>query len=162
MATMTQAGLGEGTGFAVQHQRIEVPTTRPLEFVDFTRSVSEFLERSGVRNGLINIQSLHTTAAILVGENEPLLLEDMRRVLERLASCQEDYRHDDFSVRTVNLCPDETKNGHSHCKAMFLRTAETLNVVEGALELGRWQRIFLVELDGPRTRNVSLTIMGER
>ena len=74
------------------------------------------------------------------------------------ASIQGDPTH--FSVRTVNMCPDEQKNGHSHCKAMFLRTSETLNLADGIVQLGQWQRIFLLELDSARKRSVSVMIIG--
>ena len=56
--------------------------------------------------------------------------------------------------------PDEPANGHAHCKALFLRASETLAVAGGRPRLGRWQRVFLVELDGPRTRTLSLTVLG--
>ena len=97
----------------------------------------------------------------MIGESEPLLLEDMKNVLERFAPRHAIYRHDDFEVRTVNLCPDEEKNGHSHCKALFLKTSETVNVADGSIELGLWQRVFLIELDRARERTVSVTVIGQ-
>ena len=60
------------------------------------------------------------------------------------------YRHDDPAVRTVNLTADERPNGHAHCRALLLPTSVCLNIVDGRLQLGRWQRVFFVELDGPR------------
>jgi secondary thiamine-phosphate synthase enzyme len=137
-----------------------VETQAPLEFIDITDSVLWLVERSGVRDGIVNVQTRHTTTAIIVNENEPLLLEDMRRTLERLAPQEASYQHNDFTIRTVNMGPDETPNGHSHCKAMFLKTSETLNIVDGVIQLGRWQRIFLVELDGTRKRTVSVMVFG--
>lgn len=144
----------------VRHDRLRVRTLGCLQFVDLTEAVREAVARSGIRTGIVNVQSHHTTAAILVNEAEPLLLEDLRQTLERLAPSQDRYRHDDFAVRTVNLGPDEPANGHAHCKAALLRASETLNVAGGELELGRWQRVFLLELDAPRERTVSLVIVG--
>jgi secondary thiamine-phosphate synthase enzyme len=143
-----------------RHQHIRVATQRCLEFVDITDRVREAVEESRVSDGVVNVQSRHTTAAILVGEHEPLLIEDLTEALERLAPCRSDYRHDDFEVRTVNMCADEEKNGHSHCKALFLRSSECLNIVNGRMDLGQWQRIFLIELDRPRSRTVSVMILG--
>ena len=97
----------------------------------------------------------------MIGESEPLLLEDMKNVLERFAPRHAIYQHDDFEIRTVNLCPDEEKNGHSHCKALFLKTSETVNVADGSIELGLWQRVFLIELDRARERTVSVTVIGQ-
>jgi secondary thiamine-phosphate synthase enzyme len=144
----------------VHHERREVRTRGGIEFVDLTPWVAAAVDRSGLRDGIVNVQSRHTTAAIVVNEAEPLLLEDLRETLERFAPRQAAYRHDDFSVRTVNLEPDEPQNGHSHCKALLLRASESINLVQGRLDLGRWQRVFLVELDGARVRSVSLTIVG--
>jgi secondary thiamine-phosphate synthase enzyme len=142
------------------HESIRVETRAPLQFIDITESVADAVRSSGVREGFVNVQTRHTTTAILIGEHEPLLMDDLKRTLERVAPCHGEYRHDDFSVRTVNMCPDEEKNGHSHCKALFLRCSECLNIVEGHMDLGQWQRIFLVELDRARLRTVSLMILG--
>ncbi|HUG54766.1 MAG TPA: secondary thiamine-phosphate synthase enzyme YjbQ [Vicinamibacteria bacterium] len=141
-------------------EELEVYTESGIGFVDVTEAVAGVVERSGVRDGLLAVQSLHTTAAVVVNEGEPLLLEDLRAALERAAPRAMAYRHDDFDVRTVNLAPGEPANGHAHAKALFLRTAETLSVAGGRAHLGRWQRVFLVELDGPRRRALVLTVLG--
>ncbi len=144
----------------MHHERREVRTPEDVAFQDLTPWVAAAVGRSGIRDGIVNVQSRHTTAAIVVNEAEPLLLEDLRAALERFAPRRAAYRHDDFAVRTVNMEPGERKNGHAHCQSLLLRASESINVVDGALDLGRWQRVFLVELDGPRTRSVSLTIVG--
>ncbi len=132
-----------------------------FDFIDITDEVRNFVEESGIKNGLVNVQILHTSAALIVNENEPLLLNDIKRNLENTASRKIDYQHDDFSIRTVNLCDDECKNGHSHCKAIHLLVSATLNLIDGKLQLGRWQRIMLVELDHSRPRNVQVQVIGE-
>ncbi len=132
-----------------------------FDFIDFTEDVEEFVSESSMENGLVNIQILHTSAALILNENEPLLLEDMKASLDRIAPRHAEYQHDDFSVRTVNLCEDECVNGHSHCKAVRLPVNITLNLIGGRLQLGRWQRIMLVELDGFRPRQVQVQIIGE-
>ncbi len=71
----------------------------------------------------------------------------MKEVLHQLIPQNHKYHHDDFTIRTVNLTPEEQPNGHSHCRALLLRTSETVHLVDGILQLGPWQRIFLVELD---------------
>jgi secondary thiamine-phosphate synthase enzyme len=144
------------------HTTIRVCTTRPTEFVDITDQVDDFIAASAIRTGLVNVQSLHTTSAIVVNEHEPLLLSDFATLLGRAAPFRAFYRHDDAAARTVNLMPDERANGHAHCRALLLGAAASLNVVEGRLRLGRWQRVFLVELDGPRERDVAMVVTGER
>ena len=162
MATTTPAARRRCSPLSAYHDSICLETEAPLQFVDFTKQLAAVVRASGIRTGFVNVQTRHTTAAVMVNENEPLLQEDMRRILERLAPPHRAYRHDNFSIRTVNLCPDEEKNGHSHCKAMFLRTSETLNVAQGELQLGQWQRVFLIELDRGKKRTVSVLVMGER
>jgi secondary thiamine-phosphate synthase enzyme len=153
---------GTGQSLTIEHGVIHIDTAECLEFIDITDLIVELIEGCGIQNGIVNVQTRHTTTAIIINENEPLLLEDMRRTLDRLAPRESEYGHNDFSIRTANMQPDETENGHSHCKAMFLRTSETLNLSDGVVQLGRWQRIFLIELDGARSRNVSVTVMGHR
>jgi thiamine phosphate synthase YjbQ (UPF0047 family) len=81
-------------------------------------------------------------------------------LLERLAPAAAVYCHDDLMRRTVNLAVGEPANGHSHCRALLLGATAALNIVDGELQLGRWQRVFLAELDGPRTRDVSLLLLA--
>lgn len=130
------------------------------DFVDITDAVTEAVQRSGVRNGQVLVFSRHTTAAVRVQEAEPLLLQDIIDCLERLIPRDLEYRHNDFRIRTVNMTDDESPNGHAHCRHLFLGASETVPVVDGQLALGRWQRIFLIELDHPRRREVHLQVFG--
>ncbi len=141
--------------------RLVFETTKAPEFIDITDDVVRLVRESRVQNGCIVIYSRHTTAAIKVNEDEPLLLEDMERFLERIAPQDASYRHNDFSVRTVNLGEDDWPNGHAHCQHLLMNTSETVPVIDGDLQLGQWQRVFLVELDRPRSREVVLQAPGE-
>jgi secondary thiamine-phosphate synthase enzyme len=143
-----------------RHTTIRIDTEQPTQFIDITSNLEAFVGTSGVQSGLLNVQSLHTTAAILVNEHEPLLLTDMAGLLERLAPVDAVYRHDNITLRTANCVLGEPPNGHSHCRALLLGSSAALNVVDAEIQLGRWQRVFLVELDGPRTRDVSLLLLG--
>ena len=135
-------------------------TEEALQFIDLTTWVGETVRRSGVGHGYVQIQVLHTTAAIVANENEPLLLEDFKKLLGRIAPANGAYAHDDLSQRTVNLVPNERSNGHAHARALLLGASKLFNVREGRGELGRGQSIFLVELDGPRKRSISITVAG--
>ena len=132
-----------------------------MEFIDLTARIEALAAEAGIHAGLVNIQSLHTTTAIVVNEHEPLLLADFDALLARAAPRDAPYRHDDMDVRTVNLAPGERPNGHAHCHALLLGSSASLNFADGRLQLGRWQRVFLVELDGPRVREVSVLVLGE-
>jgi secondary thiamine-phosphate synthase enzyme len=143
------------------HALISIATTHTTEFIDLTDRLEDLAAGAGIRAGLVNVQSRHTTTAIVVNEHEPLLLSDFDRLLSRVAPRGEPYRHDDLAVRTVNLTPDERPNGCAHCHALLLGSSVALNLAGGRLQLGRWQRVFLVELDGPRHREVSVLVLGE-
>ena len=144
-----------------RHLDICITTEQPTQFIDLTDRLNRHVRDLGVQTGLLNVQSLHTTTAIVVNEHEPLLHGDVTRLLNRVAPCDQGYDHDDLAVRTVNLTADERANGHAHCRSMLLASSVCLNVIEGRLRLGRWQRVFLVELDGPRTRDVSVLVVDQ-
>lgn len=146
--------------WCAQHAAIELRSTRPVEFIDVTDRLAAFVARAGVSCGLLHLQTRHTTTGIVVNEHEPLLLEDLSDVLDRIAPARQRYRHDDLSRRTVNLVPNERRNGHAHGQALVLRASESLHVVDGALWLGRWQRVFFVDLDGPQRRQMGALLMG--
>jgi secondary thiamine-phosphate synthase enzyme len=140
---------------------IALTTDHPTEFIDLTARVQAVIADSAIERGFVNIQTLHTTSAIVVNEAEPRLLGDFAALLEQLAPLNRHYRHDDLMARTANITAGERVNGHAHCRALLLPSSATLNVVDGALVLGTWQRVFLVELDGPRVRHLSVAIVGE-
>jgi len=142
---------------------MQVESTTSPEFIDITDRVVEMVRESGVENGLTVVFSKHTTAAIVIQEDEPLLLVDLASTVERLAPRSSHYRHNDFSVRTVHMHENECPNGHSHCQHLFLGASETIPIVDGSLALGKWQRIFMVELDheGPSLyRDILVQILG--
>jgi secondary thiamine-phosphate synthase enzyme len=143
-----------------RHVTIRIETERPTQFIDLTPDLEAFVAASGIHAGLLNVQSLHTTAAIVINEHEPLLLTDLARLFERLAPADAEYRHDILTLRAGNCALGEPPNGHSHCRAVLLGSTAALNVADGELQLGRWQRVFLVELDGPRSRDVSVVLLG--
>lgn len=148
-------------GSTCRHTKLAVTTTRPTEFIDLTSRLERLVAEAGLRFGFLNVQTLHTTTSIVINEHEPLLLADFAALLERAAPDAAAYRHDDKTARTVNVTADERNNGHAHCRALLLSPSACLNVIDGRLQLGRWQRIFLAELDGPRPREISVLVLGE-
>ena len=144
---------------------LHVESNSAPEFIDITERVAEFIVDSNIRNGWTLVFSKHTTAAITIQEDEPLLLTDMANFLERLSPQTAHYRHNDFSVRTVHMHEDECPNGHSHCQHLSLGSSETIPVIEGELALGEFQRVFMVELDGEKAlqaghREILVQVMG--
>jgi secondary thiamine-phosphate synthase enzyme len=162
LPSSSNAETGDPARLCAWSCAIELRTPGAMDFVDLTERIAGCVRSSGVEHGLVNLQCLHTSAALLVNENEPLLHEDFRGLLERWAPRGAGWQHDRFEIRTVNLAPGERPNGHAHARALVLRTTECLNVVEGRLALGRWQRVFLVECDEARDRAVSVMVLGVR
>ena len=146
--------------WAVTHERLTLGTREPQQFIDITERVLCCARLSGIGDGTVTVQSMHTTAAILINENEPLLLDDLSRVLAGWAPAHARYAHDDFERRTANMTPNERPNGHAHARAMALQASTTLAVIGDEVQLGTWQRLFLVELDGPRSREIVVTTAG--
>lgn len=157
----SQGPQTKATGtFGIHLSTLTIKSTTGPQFIDLTELISEQLELSGIQEGNVFVYSRHTTAGIVIQENEPLLLKDMCQHLTNLASAGGDYHHNNFDVRTVNMCEDECANGHAHCQHLLVGCSEHIPVIEGKLSLGQWQRIFLLEMDRPRTRQVTLQFMG--
>jgi len=141
---------------------LTIATREPIQLVDITDAVAAVVRQARLTDGLVHVFSRHTTAAVRIQEDEPLLLEDFRRFLARLAPPDAQYGHNDFRIRTQHMHPDERPNGHAHCLQLLLGSSESVPVVDGQLCLGAWQRLFLVELDGPRAeREVLVQVLGE-
>lgn len=144
----------------IYRSRIAVQSQQGPEFIDLTDVVLRQLEQCPVRNGYALVFSRHTTAGVVIQENEPLLLQDMARKLSQVASPDEAYAHDDFSIRTENLIEEMEANGHAHCQGLFIGQSVHIPIHLGSLQIGRWQRIFLLELDSPRAREVIVQFVG--
>jgi secondary thiamine-phosphate synthase enzyme len=140
---------------------LSLTTNATLDFIDVTDKVKKIIKEKGIKDGVINVQSMHTTMAVIIQEAEPLLIGDLKKTLEKVAPRTMEYMHDNFEIRTVNMNPNEPVNGHSHCKAVFLTPGVFLNIVKSKLQLGKWQRIFAVELDDSRPRQIALQIIGK-
>jgi len=147
-------------GMVSQAYCLQLRSQKTPEFIDITERVRECVSLAGIRYGFVVVYSKHTTAAIKINENEPLLLQDMEQFLERISPRDAPYRHNDFTIRTVNMTDDECPNGHAHCQQLFLGTSETIPVLDGTMQFGRWQSIFMIELDHPRPREIVVQVVG--
>lgn len=157
-ATMVREGRRRRV--LLRHAELTVTTTCPMEFVDITESVDRVVAAAGLRLGVVSIQTRHTTTGLLVNEHEPRLLEDLAALFERLVPAAVPSAHDDFARRPGPLPLVERRNGHAHCRAALLRASEHLHVRDGALDLGRWQRLFFVDFDGGQRRHLSVLLRG--
>lgn len=157
MKAMQEASV-KASAFTLE---VDVRDVSMPEFVDITDEVEDLVAKSEVRNGIAVVFSTHTTAGIVIQENEPLLLQDMKSAIERFAPRNTHYRHNDFEVRTVHMHEDECPNGHSHCQHLLLGTSESIPLIDGDLTLGEFQRIFMVELDDQKDfRQILVQVIG--
>lgn len=131
-------------------EEIPVSTQNESELIDVTKKIEESVRKSQIKNGLCSVYAFHTTTAIVVNEHEGGLLKDFLKKMGDVFPRDAEYFH-----TLVD------KNAVSHLGAMFLGVSETFPVREGKLVLGRWQSIFLVELDGPQKRMVGVQLVGE-
>jgi secondary thiamine-phosphate synthase enzyme len=156
------ASIEDVAADVVQHAVLRIATRQTMEFVDVTTRLQQVVAESRIGEGLLMVQSRHTTAGVMINEHEPLLLEDLRELFERLVPTAHSYHHDDFQRRTGHLPSTERVNGHAHCRAALLRTSEYLAVTNGRLSLGRWQRVFFLDFDGGQQRELWVTVSGRR
>lgn len=126
----------------------KIDSNKIFEIIDITSKINELI---AIDNGIVSVFSKHSTSAVVVNENENGLLNDFEFMLDNLVSDKFSYQHDVID-----------SNARSHLKSFLLSSSETLPVKNGKLDLGRWQSVFFVELDGPRrARTVTLTMVGE-
>lgn len=133
--------------------RLRVATAGPFRCHDITAELQALVERAGLREGLVVAAGQHTTTALVVNENESRLLADIERFFLELVPPDRPWLHNDLHLRP-DVPPDEPRNAHSHLIALKLGNHLCLPVLEGRLGLGRYQAVLLVELDGPRQREV--------
>jgi secondary thiamine-phosphate synthase enzyme len=150
---MAATVIAPQVGFHVSHLALE--TSHAHQFIDITDEILDLVRTSGLTNGLAVVASQHTTACILVNEHEPELLKDLSRLMLELAPEERNYAHND-----VPCGEQERPNGHAHCQALLLSASASLPIAGGRLLLGRYQRVFLVELDCPRPRQVTIVLLG--
>lgn len=139
----------------VIRETLTLVTEQSMEFLDITKRVHEVLSRHEIRDGIVLLNSLHTTVALFVNEFQTALLEDLKASLGRLIRPGDGYRHDD-----PRFSDCERGNAHSHIRAMLLGRSIVLGVWGGELSLGRFQSIILAELDGPRERSLDVQLIG--
>ena len=126
----------------------KINASKNFEIIDITSAINDLID---VDNGIISIFSRHSTTAIVVNENESGLLSDFEFMLENLVQDKFTYEHDRID-----------NNARSHLKSFLLSSSECLPIRNSRLDLGTWQSVFFVELDGPRSnRTLSLTIIGK-
>jgi secondary thiamine-phosphate synthase enzyme len=133
----------------VRHETIAVETKRREETIDITSRVKAAVTRAKITDGIVTIAVAHTTAAVFVNENaDPDVQKDLLTALERMVPRDAKYDHAEG-------------NGPAHIKAVLVGNSVTLAIRDRAIELGTWQGVYFAELDGPRERSATITVIGD-
>ena len=125
-------------------------TYERIEIHDITQEIQLIVGQSSCKIGVVNIYSRHSTSGIVINENEKGLLKDFQDALENIVPPNKNYNHNRID-----------NNADSHIRSFLIGNTVTIPLYDGKLDLGTWQSIFFVELDGPRRRKVTVTVTGD-
>ena len=142
-------------GFRVQSRIVDFITAERTQLMNITERVNEIVRRSGITDGLVHLQSLHTTTGLAIGEWQDALLEDFKSFVESFVPREAGYKHNDPEFSDC-----ERRNADSHLKGSIFGQTLLLQVRNAALLLGTWQSLILAEFDGPRSRSVAVQVSG--
>jgi secondary thiamine-phosphate synthase enzyme len=141
--------------FRVHGETFTVETEERIHLVDLTERVMGLVRKLRVKEGIVNLFSMHTTCTVFINEFQTALLTDIKRFLEGVVARDADWLHNNPEHSDC-----DRMNADSHLRAMILGHSLTLQVSGGEVVLGQWQRILMAELDGPRSRTLRLSVMG--
>jgi secondary thiamine-phosphate synthase enzyme len=130
-------------------------TSDRMEMLNITDRINDLIRKSGVKDGFIHLQSLHTTTGVFLSEWQDALVDDVRGFFEKVVEQESYYKHNDPQFSDC-----ERMNADSHLRGMMMGQTLMLQVRNAAVLLGTWQSIVLAEFDGPRSRSVSVQICG--
>ncbi|MBW2996301.1 secondary thiamine-phosphate synthase enzyme YjbQ [Candidatus Woesearchaeota archaeon] len=125
----------------------EVSSSKRNELIDITEEVEEIVKESKVKEGICVVSCPHTTAAITINEGaDPDVKDDVLKQLERMVPFDKGYKHSEG-------------NSDAHIKSSLVGASELVIIEDGKLKLGRWQKLFFAEFDGPRNRRVVVKLL---
>jgi secondary thiamine-phosphate synthase enzyme len=155
-STKTQAlePTSQGT-YKVFNRVLDWITDERMELLNITERINDLVHKSGVRDGIVPLQSLHTTTAVFLNEWQDALLQDVKEFFDRSVERDRYYRHNDPAFSDC-----ERSNADSHLRGMMMGQTLSLQVRNAAVLLGTWQSIILAEFDGPRSRSIAVQICG--
>jgi len=138
-------------------EKLFVKSTKSTELIRITEDVRKTVQMTGLRNGLVNVFTLHTTTGITINEDDNKLENDIARFMVKLVPEDDSYAHHRFFRKDGRMAV----NAYSHIRASLLGASVTIPLQEGTLVLGSRQNLYLVDLDGPQLRGFVVQILGE-
>src|SRR5712692_4963515 len=143
------------SGFKMFNRIVDWITSDRMQLINITDRINEIVQKSGIRDGLVHLQSLHTTTAVFINEWQDALLHDVKSFLDQVVCREHAWRHNDPQFSDC-----ERKNADSHLRGMLMGQCLCLQVRNSVVLLGTWQSIILAEFDGPRSRSMSIQVSG--
>ena len=143
------------TGYKVFSRIVDWITNDRLQLLNITERINDIVRKSGIRDGLVHLQSLHTTSSVFINEWQDALLHDVRGFFEQIVDRDEYYRHNDPKYSDC-----ERQNADSHLRGMIMGQTLCLQVRNASVLLGTWQSIIFAEFDGPRSRSLAVQVSG--
>jgi secondary thiamine-phosphate synthase enzyme len=134
-----------------------VKSEQSTQLIAITDQIREIVQKSGVKNGMVNIFTQHVTTALTINEDDPKLEEDIARFMVKAVPEDDSYAHHHFFRKDGRMAV----NAYSHIRASLLGSNITVPLQDGRMILGGRQNIYLVELDGPQLRDLAVQIFGE-
>lgn len=144
----------EGT-YKVASTTLIVTTDDRVELKTITQEIVDFVAQTPVREGVVQISSLHTTAGIMLNETQDALLGDMKAMFEQVVPRGVYYKHND---PLFSDC--DRRNADAHLRAIVVGPSLSIPIENGKMKLGTWQQILFTEFDGPNHRKVHIQVMG--
>lgn len=141
----------------VKMEKIKLQTRKSEEAVDVTPTVQEVVQKSGVKNGIVNVMTMHTSSGLLVTEGIPCLEEDILTHLSHLCPEDRDYHH----RRYLDFDGRLGFNADAHLKSVIGGISCSFPIESGKLVKGSRQTIYFMEYDGPLERTYVVQVMGE-
>jgi secondary thiamine-phosphate synthase enzyme len=141
--------------FKMFHRVLDWITSERMQLINITDRINEIVRKSGIREGIVHLQSLHTTTAVFLNEWQDALVHDVKIFFEEAVAGEAYWRHNDPEHSDC-----ERRNADSHLRGMMMGQTLSLQVRNSAVLLGTWQSIILAEFDGPRSRSMSVQVSG--
>ena len=145
----------EASGYKVFNRIVDWITSERMQLLNITDRINEIVRKSGIRDGLVHLQSLHTTSAVFINEWQDALLHDVKTFFDQVVLREQYYRHNDPQHSDC-----ERKNADSHLRGMLMGQTLCLQVRNASVLLGTWQSIIFAEFDGPRSRSLAVQVSG--
>ncbi|MFN0170382.1 MAG: secondary thiamine-phosphate synthase enzyme YjbQ [Bryobacteraceae bacterium] len=142
-------------GYKIFNRVVDWITADRTQLINITDRINEIVRKSGVRDGIVHLQSLHTTTAVFLNEWQDALIHDAKTFLDTVVNREIYWRHNDPEHSDC-----ERRNADSHMRGMMMGQTLSLQVRNSAVLLGTWQSIILAEFDGPRSRSMSIQVSG--